>query len=431
MTRTPRIAVVAATLLAVSAPAEAHGDRFSLSTISIAPDDPAAWWGNANGWGVVYTLDAGATWTWRCEESLDTSRVYDILALEGGQAVAATVDGLLRISASCDVEAFDGLPEGAQGTVLERGEDRFYLAVFTDGVGSMYRCDDSGDAPACVATDVSGPYVKSIQAVTGSDGAERVYVTTVETDTLAAALRVSTDGGAFQSVYAWPGGDVDPYLLDAATQGSGADRLLLWALPRSDATVPALLFSGDGGASFMQVLQDGQYTDPVPGLVTFGEDAWLGSDVGRTWRSLDGGRHFSEVSDVEPAVRCGAVSGDTLLVCSDHFADGYDVGVWRGGASWAGAGCLDAAELDTCGEEACSVYYDAFVEAGAYGGGACFVEPEPDSGGCGGCGSGSAAGAAILVAGMGMGGVTRRPRRLVRRVGAGKCDSLVSGGDFA
>jgi len=406
----PGLAAAAAILLVASAPAQAHGDRFSLSTLSIAPDDPAAWWGNANGWGVVYTLDAGANWTWRCEESLETSRVYDILALDGGQAVVATVDGLFRIGASCDVQPFGGIPEGAQATVLERVSGAFYTALFADGVGAVYRCDDTGDAPACVATDVSGPYVKSIQAVVGSDGSERVYVTTVETDTLASSLLVSQDQGAFEAVYTWPAGDVDPYLLDAATQPSGGDRLLLWALPRSDATVPALLFSGEGGASFMQVLEDGQYTDPVPGIAFLGEDGWLGSDVGRTWRTVDGGRHFFEVSDLEPAVRCGDVSGDTLLVCADHFADGYDVGVWRGGALWAGAGCLNAAELDTCGEETCSVYYDAFVEAGAYGGGACFVEPEA-AGGCGGCGSGSAAGAAILVAGMGMGGVTRRPRR--------------------
>lgn len=404
-----RPGLAAAVLLAASAPAQAHGDRFSLSTLSIAQDDASAWWGNANGWGVVYTLDAGANWTWRCEESLDTSRVYDILALDGGQAVVATVDGLFRIRASCDIEPFDGLPEGAQGTVLERGGDGFYTAVFAGGVGSLYHCDNSADAPSCVATDVSGPYVKSIQAVVGRDGSERVYVTTVETDTLASALLVSQDQGAFEAVYTWPAGDVDPYLLDAATQPSGGDRLLLWALPRTDATVPALLFSGDGGASFVQVLADGQYTDPVPGLVTFGEDAWLGSDVGRTWRSIDGGRHFSEVSDVEPAVRCGDVSGDTLLVCADHFADGYDVGVWRGGAQWAGAGCLDAAALDTCGADTCGVYYESFVGAGAYGGGACFVEPE-DTSGCGGCqGAGSASSAALFVAVLGLGGAARRP----------------------
>lgn len=414
MSRLPRIAGVAAVLLACSGRAEAHGNRFSLSTLSIAPDDPDVWWGNANGWGVVYTLDAGANWTWRCEESLDTSRVYDILALDGGQAVVATVDGVLRIGPDCAVEPFLGLPDGAQATVLERVSGGFYVALFVDGAGALYRCGDASDAQ-CVATDVSGPYVKSIQVATGGDGAERVYITTVDVDTLASALLVAEPGSAFETAYAWPDGDVDPFVLDASMQAGGGDRVLLWALRRTDTLTPALLFSGDGGESFLQVLSDGQYTDPVPGLVTFGEDAWLGSDVGRTWRSIDGGRHFSEVSDVEPAVRCGDVSGDTLLVCADHFADGYDVGVWRGGQRWAGAGCLDAAALDTCGADTCGVYYESFVGAGAYGGGACFVEPEEDSGGCGGCGGSGASASAGLVLALGLGGIARRPGRSTRR----------------
>ena len=224
--------------------------------------------------------------------------------------------------------------------------------------------------------------MKSLRVVSTGAGADRVYVTTVDVDTLAAALQVSDDGVTFRSVYSWPDGDVDPHLLYAGPGGNG-DRLLVWRLPRSAATAPTLLFSDDGGRTFAEVFSDGQYTDPLPGIAVSGETVWLGSDVGRTWRSLDGGRHFFEVSDAEPAVRCSDRSGGRLIVCADHFADGFDVGVWDGAQRWSGAGCLDGAEVDACGADTCEPYHDAFMTAGAYGGGACYAEPTDEGRGCG------------------------------------------------
>ena len=122
-------------------PALAHGNRFSISTVSIAPDDPDAWWANANGWGVVRTDDAGATWAWRCEESIGTISVFDLLALDGGQAVLATADGLLRVGSGCGADPVDGLPAGAQATGLARGTSGYYSSIYLDGSGGLYRCD--------------------------------------------------------------------------------------------------------------------------------------------------------------------------------------------------------------------------------------------------------------------------------------------------
>lgn len=398
--------VTACALLAAAPEARAHGSRFSISAISIAPDDPDTWWANANGWGVVRTSDAGNTWTWRCEEGIGTASVYDLLALDHGEAVLATVDGLLRIGPGCGSEALPGLPEGAQVTVLSRGSTSFYAAIYVDGAGGLYQCvaDVSGDTSGCIATDLQGPYVKSVQVVVGDDGADHVYATTVDVDTLAASLHVSDDGASFHAVHAWPDGDVDPHVLYAGP-GEHGDRVLVWRVPRSIAAEPTLSFSDDGGVTFADVLSDGQYTDPVPGIAVAGQTVWLGSDVGRTWRSLDGGRHFFEVSAVEPAVRCSDRSGGRLVVCADHFADGFDVAVWEGAQRWAGAGCLDSAAVDSCGEETCEVYHDAFLTAGAYGGGACFAEPVDDRG----CSGGSEALVAPWILLLGL-RATRRSR---------------------
>ncbi len=366
-------------LLAWPSLAMAHGNRFSLSAISIAPDDSNTWWANANGWGVVYTTDAGASWTWRCEEGIPTQSVYDLIAVDGQRALLATSDGLETVGADCVNTPLDGLPADAFATVVARANDGYYAAIYAAGSGGLYRCALDA-SPECVATELQGLYVKSVAVSEDADG-ERIYATSADATTLAERLWTSTDGQAFTAVADWPDGDVDLRIL-AVDDG----RLWLWRIPRTSDGTPTLLFSADHGMTYAEIFSDGLYTDPVPGMAVDGNDVWLGSDVGRTWRSMDGGRHFSEVSDVEPAVRCSDKAGDLLLVCADHFADGFDVGIWDGGQRWAGAGCLDAAAVDSCGGDTCQNYHDAFVTAGAYGGGSCYVTPAagPPTCGCSG-----------------------------------------------
>ncbi len=354
-------------------PALAHGNRFSLSTLSISPDEPESWWGNANGWGVVHTVDAGSSWTWQCEEGLNTLSVNDVLAWEGGTALLATADGVVQVGPSCARSGLTGLPESSVVTVLSRGAGVAFAAVYADGAGGVYRCDP---AVGCSATSLQGLYVKSLRS-SEEDGT--VWATTVDPVSLAAGLWVSEDNEIFRLAQQWPAGDVDVRVLYA-----DSERLLAWRLPRSDAAIPTLLFSADGGATFAEVFSDGVYTDPVPGLLVSGNDVWLGSELGRTWRSLDGGRHFFESSQAEPAVRCGDTRGVQVLACTDHFADGFDIAVWHGGSDWEARGCLDSATPESCAADTCGLYQDAFVSAGAYGGGLCYAEPEPPSG----CGAG-------------------------------------------
>lgn len=375
-------------------PAFAHGDRFSLSTLSIAPDAPDTWWGNANGWGVVHTTDAGANWVWQCEEGLGTQSVNDVLAWDGGTALLATADGAWLVGPSCTVSALPGLPADGVVTELARGASVAFAAVYSEGAGGVYRCDP---ADGCVATSLQGLYIKSIRA--SADGG-KVWATTVEPASLAAALWVSDDGDSFTVVQEWPAGDVDVRVLHA-----DAERLLVWRLPRSDAAVPTLLFSADGGGSFVDVHSDGTYTDPVPGLVVSGNNVWLGSELGRTWRSVDGGRHFFESSETDPAVRCGDTQGAQVLACTDHFADGFDIAVWQGGSDWEPRGCLDSAVPESCAADTCGMYQDAFVSAGAFGGGLCYAEPDPPAG----CGAAQNA----LVLPLLFLGARRRKRRLV------------------
>lgn len=373
----------------------AHGARFGVSAISVAPDDPATWWAVANGWGVVHTEDAGASWTWSCEEALGTSAVYDVEALPDRAALVATEAGLLRVGADCSVVPVAGIEAGYPAFVVATGQGDWWVSAYTEGRDGLWRCTETTCTPGPVGAE--GTFVKS--AVVDGD---TLWLTTVAADSLAAAL-LRVDGEDVVEVATWPDGTVDPRVLLA----NGAD-LLVWAQGRDVDHPPALLHSTDAGAQFVNTLSVGVYTDPIPGILDGGDGAslYLGTDAGRTFFSSNGGASWTEVTETVPVVRCSATTGAGRVFCADHYSDGYDVGVWQFGRPFEGAGCLDAATPPTC-TESCADYLAAFQEAGLYGGGACYpVEVAPPPTGCGG-------GAAWLVCLVPLARWGRRPQGTV------------------
>ncbi len=338
----------------------AHGARFGVSALSVAPDDVAAWWGVASGWGVVHTQDAGASWTWVCDEALGTSAIYDVEAVSAAQALVATEAGLLLVGTDCSVRTVPGLEDGYPAFVLPDGAGAWWVSAYTSARDGLFRCSPD----ACVDGPVGGDgvYVKSA-VVDGSV----LWVTTVSATDLSASLQ-RVDGDVATVVATWPDGTVDPRVL--AADGS---QLLVWAQGRDSDHPPALLSSEDGGVTFTTVLSIGVYTDPVPALLDDRAAGvyYLGTDAGRTFFSSDGGRHFSDVTATAPVVRCSATVGAARIYCADHYADGYDVGTWQFGRPFGGAGCLDDALPPACAD-ACAPYLAPFQEAGLYGGEACY-----------------------------------------------------------
>ncbi len=276
----------------------AHGSRFGVSALSVAPEDPASWWGLASGWGVVHTEDEGERWTWICDEALGTSAVYDVEAVSADAALVASEAGLLLVGVDCSLRVVGGLEGGYPAFVVAASGGGWWVSAYTDAWDGLWRCDTE----ACVRGPVGGDgtYVKSAVV----DGTT-TWVTTVAAGDLAAALwRVEGDAAAV--VAAWPDGSVDPRILHAA-----GDTLLVWAQGRDLDHPPTLLRSTDGGASFEPSLAVGVYTDPVPALLDagIGTTFYLGTDSGRTFFSSDGGAGFTEVSETAPVVRCSAVGG--------------------------------------------------------------------------------------------------------------------------
>lgn len=371
-----------------------HGSEFGSSALRGRDAAPDELWMLSSGWGVLHSVDAGANWAWICEEVLATEGVYDVEAWGDGQALVGMREGMSRLGDDCSVQAYAGL-EGGFVLRAVRFEGWAVALWVGDGEGGVFACE----ADSCVATPLAGAgfFPKSAFVDGGT-----LYVTLVHTDTLAAELYATADLVTWEQRHAWPLGDSDPRVLWAR-----GDDLYAWVRPRDDAALPAFLKSTDGGRSFTTTFEAGYYTDPEPGALVLdaGQTVFLGSVYGaRTWRSTDAGASFAEVSADYPAVRCGLVLGERAYACGDHLADGFDVSVSTNGRDFEALACIEEARPAECAEPACASYVDAWVNAGAYGGGECDAANDDTATGASGpgdaCGCGNGAAAALGLAAL-------------------------------
>ncbi|MSQ02562.1 MAG: hypothetical protein EXR71_11860 [Myxococcales bacterium] len=386
----------------------AHSPTFGMAAMSARMDAPAEVWGMTDGWGLAHSLDGGTSWTWLCEEAVGIDTVYDVLAYADGVALTATAGGLLRVDDACAGRALDGVPAGFAFAVTAYGGGAAAAVIGPDEGGVVF-CDDERCTPSALWQPRLYPKALVV------DG-ETLWASVVWTDTLASGLFRSTDGLTFEEVYRWPPGQVDPRVVFAA-----GDDVLVWTRPRSEAALPALEKSVDGGRTFLRTFEQGFHTDATPGVLVDGSVVLLGTWFGaRTWRSDDLGGSFVEVSAEAPAIRCGVRVGDAVLTCADHLADGYSVATTDDLVHFAPLACLEESLPAACAEAACAPYVDAWVSAGAYGGGRCGVdsgepaEPPPEAG-CGCSGWGSTGGGLGL---LGVGLVGRRASGSRRQNGA-------------
>ncbi len=373
--------------------ASAHGDEFGVSALTARTDAPEEVWAAVDGWGLIHSTDSAASFDWICDEAIGTETVYDLLAWEDGVAFVGTVDGVLRVDETCSGTSVTGLGEGFV-LDLVRWQDHAVAALIGPERGGIYLCDDAGCAP----TPLEGAayYPKSL-AVDG----DTLWITLVHTDTLAAELYRTTDGVTFTPVHSWPDADTDPRLLWAH-----GDTVYLWTRPRDAASEPGFSRSTDGGATFTETFTTGYYTDPTPGSLVRDDGAtvlvgsWYGA---RTWGSTDGGAHFTEVTETAPALKCSVDLGDHALTCNDHLADGFDISSTTDAVDFTPLTCLDEVRPAECAEATCEPYLDAWITAGAYGGGRCHPDTgdtgTPDTPPCG-CETAPNAGISLLAAGL-------------------------------
>lgn len=374
----------------------AHGSSYYTTRLSASADGHV--WALVDGWGVLHSTE-GSAWEWICEEGLGVTAVYDLEALEEGGLMVGTSDGIRLYGTTCGTQALSGLPELAQVGELEQLGSQFFAAVAAPGAAGVWACDLSSCSPtSLVGLEGDRLFSKSLLA----DG-NALWTTVVHEADLASELYRYTNG-AWELRAAWADGSLDLRLLHV-----DGDRVLAWAQPRSSSVVPSLYLSTDGGRSFRSTLETGGWQDPIPGMAVVGEQIFLSSYLGRTWRSTDGGESWTEVSSEAPLVRCWTTVGDEVWACTDHFADGFDVGRTRDGRFWEAMACMEQSELGACTESTCSALYQTFTTFGGTALGICGQQEDSTEKPEKTCGCGSASSALLLPLLLSVGLRRRRP----------------------
>lgn len=347
----------------------AHGSRFGVTRISVPQADPSAIWAIAGGWGIIHSSDAGGHWTWICEESLGAVSIYDIEAISAHAAVVATSGGLFRLDDTCGFARIEGLPDDGYPGFIVAAVGGWWVSAYSEARDGLWWCNESD---GCVEGPVGAPdlFVKSVVV-----DEERLWVSTIDANTFRSSVWRVEDGEPVE-VGHWDGANEEPNVLYAR----GA-HLMVWLQSHDAAHIPRLLISSDAGANYADGVALGVYTDPVPSLLDGGDGRtfYLGTDGGQTYFSPNGGLSFTEVTESAPVIRCSTSDGTRVLLCADHYIDGFDVGVWRFGRPFEGLGCLDEAVPASCASS-CEAYVETFLEVGSFGGGQCrpvFAEPPP------------------------------------------------------
>lgn len=355
--------------------------------------------------GLVWTADGGERWSWRCDSDLDATRVYDVLALGGGEAVVATLGGIARVDADCGHEAYTGVPENSYADQLVLDGEDLLVAISGSEAGGIFRCAEGACAPTGLYE--AGLFVKSILPVEGG-----FYATLTRSEDLSAALLWSADGQTWEERYAWPDGDVDP----RALYGYGA-RLYVWSIPRGTEDVARLLRSSDGGLSFTAIAATETYTTAEGTLLQVGSGLLFGHDQGLVLWSEDGGDSWEDRTESLPTVVCGAAQGERAWICADHLYDGIDLAVSEDGWTWTPVACLEEATLPACAAEACEGAAERWAVAASLGGGRCDEPINPpaveEEGGCG-CGGEKGLETAALLLPLALLGRRRGARRPAR-----------------
>lgn len=403
-------------MLLLALPAFAHGTIYATSSLSGSPTDPTELWSLAGGWGLLHSDDAGATWSWWCEEAIGAGTLYSAAAVGDGTVVIGSNTGLFRFTVDGTLTPMTGLPDDAQvGTVRVYGDAVLADVVSVTDVDGLYVCRDLVCTPTTLVED--GRYVESIVVDGGT-----AWVMTRFASTLHSMLYRSDDGATWSLVHDWDEDSESRLLLDVH-----GDRLWSWAQPRDPEALPWLETSADGGVTTTQSYLSTNPTSEIPGMAEVDGVEVLSDNLGNTFESDDEGATWTDHTDILPLIRCVAYIDGATWICADHFTDGFDFATLDAPDAWTAHGCMDTAAV---GDALCESYHDAYLDAGAYGGGECDASYSPPvaeaPGGCG-CGGGADSAGVAGLWGLGVLRGWRRRREAARTPTASACPTGTRG----
>ncbi len=335
--RSLSVVVVFATAAAAPSSARANG-RFpaSVSVATQPGDDQRIWM--AVTFGLLFSADDGATWSWTCEANIGYTGIYDpVYAIASDGTIYATTPEGLRISRDlgCSFESAADLGDSWISDVQIASDGAIWATTSSSGSSNdVFVSRDGGKSFAATGLQTSTAWWKTVRVAPGDPN--RVYVSGYQGDV--ALFRRSDDGGkSWQPIVAtWM--KTQPQLLLLGVSPNDPD--LVYA--RIDSAPPEpLLRSKDGGMTWVAVAE---FADDLLGFVIRDDGTTLlagaqtgdPSTQGDLRISGDGGDGFTQAAE-QPRVSCLAERDDgDLFVCATNWVPDM-MGLGRstdGGEHW-------------------------------------------------------------------------------------------------
>ncbi|MDB4980778.1 MAG: hypothetical protein JWM82_1530 [Myxococcales bacterium] len=381
-------------LLGSTRPARADG-AFPDSLNVLVPADRPSFIALTTNFGIISSLDSGASWTWVCESpSTSCSMLYSVGASPADRLFAVAADALVYSDDDACHWKVSGGVVSSGGVVdafpLARDASRVLAIVSPNGVGAqttytiVLSSNGGASFDAVLFTASAGDVVTGVEAARGDE--QHLFATLARGSGFTPALAVSDDGGAH-----WREVDLSPQLAAAGIRLVAVDRtnpsrvflrvsmadaeaLAVFDATNDTLTTP-LTFPGGLMTAFAQ-------TDEGPLIVAGRLNA-----AASVHRSLDGGATWREVPGA-PHLRALAERAGELYGAADDVADGFALAVSKDlGVSFhpllrfAEVGSIAACVRDQC-QETCR----AEVATGLWPASMCTaapeVKPKASSSGC-------------------------------------------------
>jgi hypothetical protein len=334
------LALVVAALV-IGAPAMARGDgAFPAGQGVLVPADRPQEIVLVTNFGLVLSEDAGATWTWSCEQDANALGTLYQLGPEPRRRLFAVANQEVVYSddETCSWQVAGGLLVGQAVTDLfpdPTNADRVVAIGVANGVGSVFESQDGGTTfGATLYQAAAGEVIESVE-ISRSDPST-VYATLIDQNEHPKLARTS-DGGV-----TWTVNDL------AADLGAGLVRII--AVDPDDADTVLLRWSSLADGEALAVTHDGGATTSTPlsiphyftsfarlpdgTLVLSAAVAVSPAVQAGLFVSHDGAATFEE-NDAVPGVVALAQRDGLLYAATDNFADGYALGASSdGGFTW-------------------------------------------------------------------------------------------------
>lgn len=322
------LVLVSALLVTSSRRALANG-RFPQATqLVVDPSNPARIVVRTT-FGLLSSVDAGATWRWICEEQVGFSGTFDpAIAIAGdGSLLAGLPDGLSHTqTGGCKWARSLALgKEWIVDLAVDRREPGHVIAVNAPidlGLPGFQAFLAHSRDDGLTWSFAAGRLPEDLAPTTvelAPSRPERVYAAGVGAFKAFAVVARSDDAGATWAEASFDmRGATAPYV--AAVAPDDPDRVWL----RLDSIGPhALLFSADGGRRFDQVLE-------APELLGFalspdGARVAVGGPSSGLSVASTADRVFAKTSATR--VRCLTWTKEGLWACGDDAADGFAIGL--------------------------------------------------------------------------------------------------------